>query len=83
MIIKVGKSEFIVGRWAFFLGAPDLGLIINPRHYIAVSGEQTFTATFAIPNEGIERWPARTMARAPTPSRSDRRRLPLRPTEIR
>jgi hypothetical protein len=29
------------------------------------------------------RWPARTMARAPTQSRSDRRRLPRRTTEIR
>jgi hypothetical protein len=35
--------------------------------FLLVSGEQTFTATFAIPNEESSRWPARTMARAPPP----------------
>jgi hypothetical protein len=38
--------------------------------FLLVSGEQTFTATFALRTKDLSRWPARTVARAPTPSRS-------------
>jgi hypothetical protein len=35
---------------------------------VLVSGEQTFPATFAIPNEGIEQMARKNDAHAPTPS---------------
>jgi hypothetical protein len=50
---------------------------------LLVSGEQTFTATFAIPNEGIEQMTRKNDGAVRQPQADqDRRRLPRRPTEI-